>query len=297
MACLKINTLFDLKSFSFKEINLLANNKPDISYAENILKNISQKDLIIRDLGYFVLEVFNKIKDIGAYFLSRHKTNVNIYTKNGKEIILWRTLKNYKENIFQANVFLGQNQALACRLIAFRLSATEVNKRRRKLKQLESKKQKIYTKKHRQLLGWSIYITNTTEEILPLNTIYEIYRLRWQIELIFKTWKSYFGIDYINAKSSINTLQTLIYAKLIMIIIVYYFYSEAVFLKNEQLSYMKFIKLLKTDSLNWLNKIFTNKKSLLRYFEQSFEYILKYSVYEKRKRKSTFDIVFSMQLG
>jgi len=39
------------------------------------------------------------------------------------------------------------------------------------------------------------YITNADQDILPTDLIRSIYSLRWQIEIIFKTWKSTFNLD------------------------------------------------------------------------------------------------------
>ncbi len=40
-----------------------------------------------------------------------------------------------------------------------------------------------------------IYITNTVLEEVPTNYVHSLYSLRWQIEILFKTWKSFFEID------------------------------------------------------------------------------------------------------
>ena len=39
-----------------------------------------------------------------------------------------------------------------------------------------------------------IYLTNVPED-MPASEIHELYRLRWQIELLFKTWKSDLEVD------------------------------------------------------------------------------------------------------
>ncbi|PGE83584.1 IS4 family transposase, partial [Bacillus pseudomycoides] len=60
------------------------------------------------------------------------------------------------------------------------------------------------------------YVTNTTWEIVPMEQIHDFYSLRWQIEIIFKTWKSLFQIHHWkNIKQ--ERLECHVYGKLIAI--------------------------------------------------------------------------------
>lgn len=44
-------------------------------------------------------------------------------------------------------------------------------------------------------MGMNVYITNTSLEEVPSNYVHSLYSLRWQIEILFKTWKSFFEMD------------------------------------------------------------------------------------------------------
>ncbi|NJW54224.1 transposase [Salinimicrobium oceani] len=44
-------------------------------------------------------------------------------------------------------------------------------------------------------MGWSIYITTLPKNKAEANTIFSLYKLRWRIEIIFKSWKSNMGFD------------------------------------------------------------------------------------------------------
>jgi hypothetical protein len=57
--------------------------------------------------------------------------------------------------------------------------------------------------------------------MLRLKHVYDFYRMRWQIELIFKLWKSYCGRNHILAWRKERVL-TELYAKMIGIIIVHF---------------------------------------------------------------------------
>jgi hypothetical protein len=44
-------------------------------------------------------------------------------------------------------------------------------------------------------MGINVYITNTLPKEVPMDYVHALYSLRWQIEILFKTWKSFFEID------------------------------------------------------------------------------------------------------
>ncbi|MCT4594466.1 MAG: transposase [Anaeromicrobium sp.] len=67
-----------------------------------------------------------------------------------------------------------------------------------------------------KLLGITMYITNVDSSIIPNNKIYEIYSLRWQIEIMFKIWKSIFNISR-SKPVKIERFKCQIYGKLILL--------------------------------------------------------------------------------
>jgi transposase len=52
---------------------------------------------------------------------------------------------------------------------------------------------------YKERCRFSIFITNVKEQVLKTEHIVQLYGLRWQIEQIFKTWKSLLGVDKIKA--------------------------------------------------------------------------------------------------
>ena len=47
---------------------------------------------------------------------------------------------------------------------------------------------------------WSmlnVFVTNVSTEELTAQEAYELYKIRWQIELMFKTWKSILKLDVV----------------------------------------------------------------------------------------------------
>ena len=77
-------------------------------------------------------------------------------------------------------------------------------------------KGKSYSEKSRILSGLNIYVTNTPWEWVPMKQVHELYSLRWQIEIVFKTWKSLFDIDHCRTVKQ-ERIECHLYGKLIAI--------------------------------------------------------------------------------
>ena len=80
-----------------------------------------------------------------------------------------------------------------------------------------SKKQKIKCQ-------MNLFITNAKKEHIKANQVKAIYSLRWQIELIFKVWKSLCKVAVVK-KIKIQRFQCMLIARLIWILINWKVYS------------------------------------------------------------------------
>ena len=112
-----------------------------------------------------------------------------------------------------------------------------------------------------------------------------LYKIRWQIELIFKEFKSLMQIDSISGRKD-ESVNTLIYGKLIMILIVTdikkvaSLYAKKV---ERELSFVKLIKHLKYRQ-NLENAILNG--TILEFLAEIEQDIIKYCK-TKRKRKTS----------
>jgi len=177
---------------------------------------IEQKSLTIKDLGYFKLDSFDKIEKQGGYFVSRVKVNTKIYNLSNNEIDIAKLMKDKK--FLERDIYVGQKQKLKCRLIVLRLPEEMTEKRFEMLLKDSVRKQKPLTDKKRELLEFNIFITNVPEDLLSFQEVLILMKSRWQIELLFKLWKSYCKIDKSRSEKVYRFL-TEIYAKLLGAII------------------------------------------------------------------------------
>ena len=174
--------------------------------SDRILRVARAGDLVIRDLGYFVLQVFKQMNSKGIYFLSRCRYGVGFYQiDSGNEIQLQKLLRGKRH--IDCEVICGTKEQLKVRLVAIKLSESIAAQRRRKAKQ-DRDKRLNHTKQYYQLLGYAIFITNVDEQIWDHQQIAEAYRVRWNIETLFKSWKSCFHIEKMLPEDRVHVLRT-----------------------------------------------------------------------------------------
>ncbi len=137
--------------------------------------------LIINDLGYFSLGQFEKYQEDGLFWLSRLMGRVNLYDENKNKINLLELLDSEKGNAVDKSVFLGVKQVKA-RLMALRAPAPIAEERRRKLREKGKRGKTKVTKEKLALCDWVLFVTNVWDSELTVDSAFELYRTRWQIE-------------------------------------------------------------------------------------------------------------------
>jgi len=188
VATAKIQATFSLKKGIFSDFKLFSFRDNDQKDSPRIVEQLKSGDLLIRDLGYFVTKVFNQIINKGAYFLSRYRYGSIFFDiESGIKIDLYKLLKT-KENVDMV-VTMGVNKKLTCRLVAVCLPKHIAEQRRRKAK-LNRNKKSNHSKEYLEMLGYSIYITNVSQEVWSVEQVAKAYNARWYIEILFKGWKS-----------------------------------------------------------------------------------------------------------
>jgi len=198
-AALKIQFVTDLLSTQVLHLSLSGFTRNDQSAASDILSVARPGDLILRDLGYFVVRAFQWIDELGAFFLSRCRADVSLYdARTGRPLNLAAVLR--RDGAFDGEVLLGE-QKLPVRLTALPVPEEVANQRRHKAKCNRDRRchpnaQRLF------LLGWNLLITNVPRSLWPANALAAIYRLRWRIEMTFKAWKSHLGLRHFHCRSA-----------------------------------------------------------------------------------------------
>lgn len=220
----------------------------------SILNTARAGDLVIRDLGYFAFDVFRQMQERGIYFLSRCRYGVCFQeVSSGKTIPLLKLL-NGKTKL-DCRVCCGE-QKLQLRLVAIKLTEAQAAQRRRKAKQ-DRDKRLHHSKAYYKLLGYVLFLTNVEDTVWNYRQVAEAYRVRWNIEILFKSWKSGFHIEQLIPQAHTNTerVESILYLMLLYIawfhLLIFVPLQESMREQGKHLSILKVAKLIKGNLLHW----------------------------------------------
>jgi hypothetical protein len=217
-ASLKVQLKFEFLHGNLSQIVLQAGKEPDQNF-EAYLEEIQAGSLNINDLGYFVLANLKTIaEEKEAYYISRYLFGTTLLTPGEEPLNLGAMLKKASRQPFEMDILLGAEKKLPCRLICIPLPQEVADRRRQKAKENARRKGKTLSKAYLALLDWLIFVTNVPAVMLSIEQVALLYRVRWQIELVFKLWKSYCRLDHIQGLRRERILFEL-YAKMIGIIL------------------------------------------------------------------------------
>jgi hypothetical protein len=153
---------------------------------------VAPGSLTIRDLGYFCLKRFRSIGQQGAYWISRWQQGTLVFDAEGKSLNLLDFLRARPPGaVTDMAILLGAQERLACRLIALRVPPEMANRRRQAAYEKAQKHGRVPTQEYLDGCDWTVFVTNCPADLLTWKEVVVLYRIRWQIELMFKLWKSH----------------------------------------------------------------------------------------------------------
>ena len=149
----------------------------------------------LADLGYFDLDIFQTYSKQGVYWFSRlqAKTAVYVAGQRLRQLVSWLTEQGSQP--VDVAVAVGSRQQLPCRLLALRVPEAVVEQRRQRLREKALKKGRTPHPEQLALCAWTLWITNVPADLLSVTAAWVLSRCRWQIELLFKLWKSHGELD------------------------------------------------------------------------------------------------------
>lgn len=289
-AVLRIQTVFDVLNDCYCDVSLSAFSRNDQAAAGDILKQVRPGDLVIRDLGYFVVGALASIAAAGGYFLSRLKNGVTVLNPGtGDTIELLPLLRRY--GTVDIDILLSAGERLPSRLVAVPVPEEVAEQRRRDL--LKNRDRRLKPDKTRlALLGWEIFVTNVPSTVWNAQQAAQVYGFRWRIEMLFKLWKSCLRLTDLAATPSAAQVRCLVLARIIQVVAFHQHVWVAArgVLEPKQAGRLSILKLGKicTGVLGMLIELAlaggTDPELVLRT-------IARHGVYETRKRKGYTEVL------
>lgn len=300
-AAVKILFGYDLKSHHFF-YRLQDGVAHDQLHQEDYLQQLEAADLEISDLGFFNIEAFADIAQKGAFYLSRLRSNVQLYQQTPHRLEafdLVRFVKKLQVNQTEVEVYLKKGSLiLQTRLVIEKVPDSVKTQRLRKINQYGRKKGYKPRKRVKILAGYNLYITNAPATHIPYEQIRALYRLRWQIELIFKNWKSNFALAKVTGKRP-ERIRCLIYAKLLFIVITTKICGAMQnyiwFTSQREVSCFQAAKHFKIVGLLWLIAIVQHPRSVATILQNATTFIMKHCL-KGKSNKRTYPLAMLAQI-
>ena len=230
-ATVRIQFEYDVLTGTINDLSIHAFRDQDNSDWKTSNCYIQKNDLIIRDLGYMHVEAIKDlIKERNAEVLCRLDTRTSVYIKDKNQKFVKVTfseehkkMRNMRITSLELNVFVGAQEHLPMRMVIIDLpdhvAAERIRKVRKERKRNGSKNIKEETIVRSRMI---IMITTLSSIKLCKDKCYALYSIRWQIELIFKSWKSILNINKTKSVKR-ERFECFLFSKLLQVIMIWKF--------------------------------------------------------------------------
>lgn len=269
----KIQLVWEYKSHTFDHFALIPWNVPDSKYVDTVVALAQAAALFVFDLGYFKLTAFATIAAAQAYFLSRlnHQATVREVIGGRHQLLdLAKSLAADARPVIEKAIVLGAYDRIPTRLIALRMPEAIVNERRRQAYAAAKKAGYTPSQAHLTLLAWNLFITNVPATVWSPQTVSIAYSLRWQVELVFRSWKSGLHVATLTTTTKYSTLCYL-YGRMLLILLTAALSSSlrvAVWQHHRELSLFKLTRHLQANADHWFHYLFQSSSQLFTFLSR-----------------------------
>jgi hypothetical protein len=269
----KIQLVWEYKSHTFDHFALIPWNVPDSKYVDTVVELARPHALFLFDLGYFKLTAFATIAAAQAYFLSRlnHQATLREVVGGRQQALdLAPSLARETRPVIEKAVVLGAYDRVPARLIASRMPEAIVNERRRQAYAVAKKRGYTPSQAYLTLLAWNLFLTNVPPTVWSAKTVGIAYALRWQVELVFRGWKSGMPVATLTTTTKYRTLCYL-YGRMLLILLTSALSSPlrvAVWQQHRELSLFKLVRHCQANADHWLQSLFQSPAQLCAFLSR-----------------------------
>jgi hypothetical protein len=305
-AGMKFHLMLDYKNGKYESIAITDGTSPDQNYIDEAIKRLNPGELLIDDLGYFKQEAVMDIDQRGAYFLCRFNHRNNLYREEDGKLVKFDLMVELKKaqkkgkTICEFDVwFQKRGRKVKMRLTCEVVPEEVAEDRRKKARKVARKKKRKPTGKHLFFLGWNLYITNVEKTILETKSVGLVHKVRWYVELVFKSWKSYHGLTQVRGKRK-ERIECFIYGRLIMMTIMAFLNGSVKRhlwnAKRREASFLKVVRHFQVKAHRFLC-LLTDPIRLARFLWDEFLEACRLCKMDIRKRLSTAQKLRNIQIS
>lgn len=233
-ANVKVLLRYELIAGRLEPLQVLAGKRSDQGQALQTAELLQAGELQLQDKGFYDSKAWNAVQQRGAYLLMPLPHSVTLWLAAApgeaeEALDLAQALEASPQNQLDwSGLHLGikSRRAGPVRLAAFRLSPESAARRRQGLREALRTQGRTASAKALELAGWLLLITNAPAEKLPSAMISYLYRVRWQVELIFRQAKTVLRLDQTESQNPYR-IQVEIWARLICAVLLFAWHAHA----------------------------------------------------------------------
>jgi hypothetical protein len=166
----------------------------DVSQAESAAQvPLDPRDIVLIDRGYCRASSLGAVLETGADVVVRyHSTSLPLFEADGSRVDVWGWIKTLKGSkpMERTAYFHWKDRVYPLRICVLRKALAQARRARQKAIRKASKDGHRIRPQTLALSEYVIVLCSLPEATLNLTQTLELYRARWQVELVFKRLKS-----------------------------------------------------------------------------------------------------------
>ena len=139
-------------------------------------------------------------------------------------------------------------------------------------------------------MAWNLFVTKVPETIWQTATVLKVYPIRWQVELIFQSWKSYLHVASLKTTTEAPTWCDL-YGRMLLILLNYALcppIRAALWAKqHREVSVLKLVRHFQAFAERWIQAMLQSAFEVRRFLQQVCATAERLVAKALRKRRTT----------
>ncbi len=180
---------------------------------------IEAGEILIADRGYaFARGIGAALSQLAHVVVRINWQSLPLWTPSGTRFALIDWLRTLSVPSEQAVMVETPDGRFALRVVAYPLDPQAAEEARRRARQAAQKKHHNISDSTLLAAGFVLLVTDLPQAQWPIERVLWLYRLRWQVELQFKTYKSLLHFDHLRSKDP-QLVHTYLFGKLLMVLL------------------------------------------------------------------------------